>query len=245
MSSISVSPEKKRDARRGFFLLLCSVCGFFASECVMAQSPEAQAVDKSAANLMVVLREAAGLNKQDEALVAPTGKMRLKLADGQEIETEMAWFAFLGDMHIRFVFDSPNSMLNAKPQDLERLNLSAAEALRLAVANIKRVYGDPVARPWTGGLMQVEGKSPDFDSSYFLDRAFWQGLLRQHPEGIVVAVAKRGGLLFTPITESQAVDRLRSGIAYLHSSSGKMRVSSALYLFKDDRWTVFQLPHAQ
>jgi hypothetical protein len=136
-------------------------------------------------------------------------------------------------------------MPNAKPQDLARLNLSAEQALQLAVGNIKRVYGDPVAKPWTGGLMQVEGKSPDFDSSYFLDRAFWQGLLRQHPEGIVVAVAKRGGLLFTPITDSKAVDRLRGGVAYLYSGSGKMRVSSALYLFKGDRWTVFQPPHAQ
>jgi hypothetical protein len=44
--------------------------------------------------------------------------------------------------------------------------------------------------------------------------------------GIVVAVAKRGGLLFTPITDSKAMDRLRSGVAYLYSSRGTMRVSS-------------------
>jgi hypothetical protein len=136
-------------------------------------------------------------------------------------------------------------MLNAKPDDLAGLNLSPAQALRLAVANIKRVYGDPVAKPWTGGLMQVHGKSPDLDSSYFLDRAFWQGLLRRHPEGIVVAVPKRGGLLFTPVTDGEAVERLRKGVALLHSSSDRMRVSSALYLFKDDRRTVFQPPHVQ
>jgi hypothetical protein len=133
----------------------------------------------------------------------PMTKARAKLSDGKEVEFEMAAFALIGDMHIRFVFDGPSYMPNAKPQDLARLNLSAEQALQLAVGNIKRVYGNPVAKPWTGGLMQVEGKSPDFDSSYFLDRAFWQGLLRQHPEGIVVAVAKRGGLLFTPITESK------------------------------------------
>ncbi len=78
----------------------------------MAQTP--QAVDTGAENLMVVLRESVGANKQDEVL-KPMGKMRAKLADGREIETEMAWFAFLGDMHIRFVFDSPNYMRNATP----------------------------------------------------------------------------------------------------------------------------------
>jgi hypothetical protein len=35
---------------------------------------------------------------------------------------------------------------------------------------------------------------------------------------------------------------LRNGIAYLYTSSENQRVSSALYLFKDDRWTVFQAP---
>lgn len=92
--------------------------------------------------------------------------------------------------------------------------------------------------------MLVQGKSPDFDSSYFLDRPFWLGLLKQYPEGLVVCVAKRGGLLFTPLSNSEAVARLRKGVAYLYESSGNMRVSSALYLFKDDRWTVFQPPAA-
>ena len=67
--------------------------------------------------------------------------------------------------------------------------------------------------------MQVEGKSPDLNSSYFLDRAFWRNLLRQNREGIVVAVPKRGSLLFTSITDSKAVDGIRKGIAYLYSSS--------------------------
>ena len=93
--------------------------------------------------------------------------------------------------------------------------------------------------------MQVEGKSPDLNSSYFLDRDFWRDLLRQHPEGIVAAVPKRGGLLFVPLSDRRAVNELRKGIAYLYSSSERLRVSSALYLFKDDHWTVFQPAPAQ
>lgn len=207
----------------------------------MAQSPT---TDDNAGNLMVVLRELDGANEQAEVL-KPLGKMQVTLADGKQIEMEFAWFRLLGDMVVRFVFDHPDYMTNATPQDLARLKLSPEQALRVAVNNITRVYGEPVATPWSGGLMQVNGKSPDLDSSYFLDRDFWQGLLRQHPEGIVVAVPKRGGLLFTPVTDRNAVDRLRKGIAYLYSSSGDMRVSSALYLFKDDRWSVFQPPQAQ
>jgi len=198
-------------------------------------------VNKSADNLMAVLRESMGANKQDEAL-KPLGKLTATLPDGKEAQFELAAFEFLGDMQIRFVFDAPQVMHNATPQDLSRLNLSRNAALQLAISNIKRVYGSPTTKPWAGGLMQVQGRSPDLDSSYFLDRDFWRALLKQHPEGLVVAVPKRGGLVFTPLNETKAVEDLRKGIAYLHSSSERMRVSSALYLFKNSRWTVFQPP---
>ena len=194
---------------------------------------------------MVVLRESfGGASKQDEML-KPLGKLRTRLPDGREVEVELASFAFLGDMHIRFVFDATGFMSNATPQDLARLQVTPAEALDLAIRNIKRVYGDPVAKPLMAGIMQVEGKSPDLNSSYFLDRGFWQNLLLQYPDGILVGVPKRGGLVFAAMSDRQGVGALQRGIASLYASSQQMRVSSALYLFKDDHWSVFQPPQAQ
>jgi hypothetical protein len=241
LASYAKQPSALRDFFCAFCLALLVV--FFACEGVMAQA--GVDVDKSADSLMVVLRETMGSDyKQDEKL-QPVGPMRAKLSDGREVEVASAAFALLGDMHIRFVFDGPSAMPNAKPQDLVRLGMTPEQALQRAVSNIKRVYGNPVAAPFTAGLMQVQGKSPDYDSSYFLDRAFWRDLLRRHPEGILVGVPKRGGLVFTPMSNGEAVDNLRKGIGYLYSSSGSLRVSSALYLFRDDRWTVFQPPQPQ
>lgn len=243
--SLHSALRSKQHRALAAYVCLCAVAllgGSLAPRDAAAQT--GPAVDKTADNLMVVIRETPGANKQDEAL-EPLGKLRAGLADGKEVELELASFKFLGDMQIRFVFDGPVSMLNATPQDLARLHLNSKQALTLAVGNIKRVYGDPVARPWTGGLTQVQGKSSDLDSSYFLDRDCWRGLARRHPEGIVVAVPKRGGLLFTPLSNSEAVDGLRKGVGYLYSSSEKMRVSSGLYLYRDDHWTVFQAPWTQ
>ncbi|NJK42582.1 MAG: hypothetical protein HC937_02500 [Aquincola sp.] len=93
--------------------------------------------------------------------------------------------------------------------------------------------------------MSVEGKSPDLNSSYFLDRVYWQGLLKTHPEGLVVSVAKRGGLLYAPMSNTKAVEGLKRGVAYLHSSSQRQRVSSALFLFREGKWSVFQAPAKQ
>lgn len=206
--------------------------------CAGAAAQPSAAIDNSASNLMVVLRESPGANKQDETLVR-IEKAKVKLADGKEFEFDPGWYSYLGDMHIRFVFDTPHAMPGASPADLERLGLSPEAALELGVANIKRVYGEPKAKPWNN-LMQVQGKSPDLDSSYFLDRSFWRALLKEHPEGIVALVGKRGGLLYSPLSNTKAVDGMRRSVAYLHSSSENLRISSALYLFKDDKWSVFQ-----
>lgn len=212
---------------------------FLSSGSLMAQPglPE-----KTRENLMVVVRESIGANRTEDALT-PTGKVKAKLADGREIEFEFASWEFIGDTHVRFVFDGPATMVNATPKELSDLGLKTVdEALALAIGNIHRTYGKPAATPWTGGLMQVQGKSPDLDSSYFLDRAYWRSLLQPHPEGVVVSVAKRGGLLYAPLSNTKAVEGLKRGVAYLHESSERLRVSSGLYLFKDGKWSVFQPP---
>jgi hypothetical protein len=197
--------------------------------------------DTGPGNLMVVLRESAGANKQDESL-RPYGKLRTTLDNGREVELEPSWYQYLGDMHLRLVFDSPQSLQSASPDDLARLRLAPQQALDLAVANLRRVYGAPSVQPWSGRLMQVQSASPDLNSSYFLDRAFWRDLQRDHPQGLVVAVPRRGGLVYAPRDDEIAVDQLRFAVAALYASSGGTRVSSALYLFKDGAWSVFQPP---
>jgi hypothetical protein len=208
------------------------------SSSAAAQTPHP--FDDSASNLMVVLRESIGANKPDEGLV-PTGKTKARLGDGKEIDFDPGWYSYIGDMHVRFVFDTPTSMPNASPQDLVRLKLTPEAALELAIKNIRHVYGEPKVSPWND-LIQVQGQSPDLDSSYFLDRGFWNELLKQHPEGLVAIVAKRGGLLYSPLSNQKAVEGMRKAVSYLHSISENMRISSGLYLFKGDKWFVFQAP---
>jgi uncharacterized protein YtpQ (UPF0354 family) len=214
---------------------LALLCGL-----MMTGDAGAQRIDPSASKLMVVLREWNGGNKQDEAL-RPVGKVTSTF-DGKDLTMELAWFTFLGDMNVVFVFDEPHSFKHVTAEEFIWLHLSAEEAVERAVANIKRVYGAPRVVPYQSGVMQVVGASPDLDSSFFLDRNFWRSLAARHPEGLVVCVPRRGGLVFTPASDEEAVDALRDNITYLHRTGEKLRISSALYLFKDDRWTVFQPP---
>jgi hypothetical protein len=200
--------------------------------------------DVSADNLLVVLRESQGENKQDEAL-QPFGKITARMPDGRRIEFDTSWFQYLGDMHIRLVFDGAQSIQSASPEDLTRLRLSPEQALDLAVANLRRVYGSPAVQPWSGGLMQVQGSSVELTSSYFLDRALWQELQARYPEGLVAAVPRRGGLVYAPLSDEAALTSLRFSAAALYAGGPGARLSSALYLFKDGHWSVFQPAQAQ
>ncbi len=215
----------------------------------VAQAPlpaSAQANEKfdtHARNLLVVLRESHGENKQDESL-QPLGMLHATLADGRAIELDTSWYRYLGDMHIRLVFDGVQSLQSASSADLARLKLSPDGALKLAVANLRRRYGSPVISPWSGGMMQVQGAAPDLTSSYFLDREFWQALEHRYPQGLVVAVPRRGGLVYAPASDENAVDSLRFSVAALYAGGAGTRLSSGLYLFKDDHWSVFQPPQS-
>lgn len=225
---------------------LRSLCGACVLLAAATPAPAAEATrdsdfEISESNLLVVLRESPGANKQDESL-RPFGKIRAKLPDGREVEFEASWFQYLGDMHLRLVFDGSRRVQSASPEDLDRLQLTPEAALARAIDNLRRRYGEPIARPWSGGLMQVHGNAPELDSSYFLDRAFWLEQLRHSPAGIVAAVPGRGGLVFARADDESALTSLRFSAAALFTSNDATRISSGLYLFKEGRWSVFQPP---
>src|SRR4051794_10015528 len=221
------------DARHWAALAL-SCCALAAQ----AQPATQEAFETRASNLMAVLRESAGANEQEETL-QPYGTLRAEMPDGTEVELETSWFRYVGDMHIRLVFDSSTQLQSASPDDLDRLRLDPEHAVQLAVANLRRVYGDPVSKPWTAGLMQVVGRADDLNSSYFLDRAFWQALEARYAHGVIVAVPQRGGLLYAPADDEEAVAVLRFSATAIYASSARSRVSSALYRFHGGHWSVF------
>lgn len=206
-----------------------------------AAPPEGEKIQVSASNLLVVLRETPGANKQDETL-QPFGRITAQLPDGRKVEFEASWYQYLGDMHLRLVFDGTQQVQSALPSDLQQLHLTPEQALAQAVHNLRARYGAPVIEPWNGGLMLVHGRSPDLDSSYFLDREFWEQTARDYPEGIVAAVPGHGELVFARADDEDALNSLRFSAAALFAVERGARVSSALYLFKDGHWSVFQAP---
>lgn len=110
--------------------------------------------------------------------------------------------------------------------------------MRLALKNIKRVYGEPQLAK-CGGMTDIYCESRDFNSSFFLDYDFWNSIEKKYPEGIVAAVPNRYCLGFTPLSDDDTVNILKRDAKKLFKQSEEIRISSALYLFKNGHWSVF------
>ncbi|MEP6506037.1 MAG: hypothetical protein ABJD97_22065 [Betaproteobacteria bacterium] len=186
--------------------------------------------------ILVVLRQTAGASRPDDA-VTPVGAIEVPLPDGRTAAMSPAWYDLVGDLQARLVYVGPTSMRTLHTEELTALGLTPEKALAAALGNLERLHGAPAASPWHE-LQSVGGKASDYDSSYFLDRAFWRRQLAGHPQGLVVAVPRTDLLLFAPLADTPAVASLRKGISGLHAGAGDYRLSSGLYLFKDDRWSL-------
>jgi len=215
------------------FLFAILVLGFVTPGAAESSRPDE--------NFMLVLRETENARKQKFGFKA-SGSARVTLQSGETVTLSNAWFDLIGDMHVRFVVDGEHSLRNVTSAEFAAYGLSPTAAAAVAIANIKARYGSPRATHLANGVMLVAGKSPDIDSSYFLDQDFWDGLLAKHPQGLVVGVPKRGGLIYAPDYNNSAVAFLVNNIRSLFETSEAMRVSSALYLYKDGTWTIYRSP---
>jgi hypothetical protein len=189
--------------------------------------------------LLFVLRERPGADKADESL-ARVQPFEVPLpGGGGTAALAPAWFDLVGDLQLRLVRDTPEWVFTLHASELDDLQLDADAALAIALANFRRLHGPPSVSPWHN-LRRVRGATEDADHGWFLDRALWRALLAEHPDGLVAALPRTDLLVFAPAADVPAVDSMRRGIPGLHAGGGDYRLSAALYLFSNDRWTVFQ-----
>lgn len=202
---------------------------------------EPHVANPTPANFMVVLRESPGISLTRPSLDPIEQELQSALSrDNEQLTQEQAWYHFLGDVHIRFVSYQDGIANSISRANFLTYQLSVEDAIEVALNNIRQTHGKPSFRQWSQGIQIVQGQSADIDSSYLLDDLFWETLDAQHPDGLIVAVPKRGGLLFAPCTDTAAVELLTQNVTYLHSTSTEMRVSGALFSRRAGYWALHQ-----
>lgn len=192
-------------------------------------------------NLMLVVRTSFGANRPD-ALLTHTGPQHFTDAEGNTQTINPAHFDYIGDTHIRFVFDSPMTMRNLTYDEFKKMGMSVDEAVALAMKNMYRDYGEPQVYPLEEGGFVIESELPDLNSAYFLDYSLWTNLATHFGSPLLVAVPARDVLLFAPLIDERGVQFLKENVQSLFKEASRYGVSTGLFLFKNDGWQVFQAP---
>lgn len=160
---------------------------------------------------------------------------------------QLAVYGYLGDVALRFVFTAPDCMDSPlRMEDMQRLDLTPQRALALASLNFKRLQGAPQPRLFNKGVYTLSGGNPEVYSGFWLDRSFWRSQLDRSADGLVLALPKKGNLLFAYAADAAAVDELRGTAARLYQAADEQGLSAYLYRFDAKGWHVHErLPEPQ
>lgn len=149
---------------------------------------------------------------------------------------------FVGDLDIRYAFDSEQGFRYLNQHDLKRLKLVRGELLTLAVANFRRRHPRlGIERPvaFIGRVVNAGELEP----SLMLDTDFWEKE-KSRPSyagsEIVAGVPTRDVLWFTGAKPSENVRNLRENNERVHKDTGERAISRLLYVWRNRRWEVFE-----
>lgn len=178
-------------------------------------------------HLLVQLHHDPGARRTAETLVPPPTPNPARVA-----------FGYLGDVQLRFMFQLPGEGPEspARMDDLTRLDLTPNRALAVAALNVRKLCGEPLLSDLGGGVHAVRGPHHEYILAYLLDRGFWRRQLAQHAKGLVVALPRRGLLLFAPLEDVEARTELVKRAVAQAKSAGGARVSDCVLRFDATGW---------
>lgn len=150
---------------------------------------------------------------------------------------ELVFDHFVGDLHLRYVFDDPQFMLAMRARDLKRLDIRREDLPAIVVENYRRLYPKvTVMRPepslgvvTNGGLLEP---------CTMLDGLFWEQQRRAFGGELIATVPARDAVFFTTREPRQNVELLKHLAVQAYEKAGKGAVSRTVFVWRNYRWQV-------
>jgi len=152
-------------------------------------------------------------------------------------ENALMFDYFVGDLHLRYVFEDPQFMLALRARDLKRLEVPREDLPALVVTNFRRLYPKlTVARPdrWLGLVTQ----GGELEPCVMLDGAFWQRQMKEFGGELIAAVPSANEVYFAPREPRQNLELLKHLAILNHEKAGKRAVSRTVFAWRNFRWQV-------
>jgi hypothetical protein len=144
---------------------------------------------------------------------------------------------FVGDLHLRYVFDDPQFTLFLRGHDMKRLGIDRDELPALVVANFRRLYPElTVAHPDPGlGVLRNGGT---LEPCALLDARFWDRQQQTIGKELIAIVPSTDEVIFTSREPIRNIERLKRLAMQRYEAGGKRAVSRTVFAWRNYRWEV-------
>lgn len=152
-------------------------------------------------------------------------------------ENALVFDHFVGDLHLRYVFDDPQFMLAVRVRDLKRLGIARDELPAVVIANYRKLY-PKLSVAWPERWLGQVANGGELEPCTMLDGAFWDRQQKAFGGELIAAVPSATEVYFTPREPKQNIELLKH-LAILHyEKAGKRAVSRTVFAWKFYRWEV-------
>jgi uncharacterized protein YtpQ (UPF0354 family) len=218
--------------------ILGALSGFFGARQAEAQGP----IPKNRDNVVALVRSFTELRPDQVLRVQSiTALQGLSIPKMQVPADQLPLMdTFVGDLHIRYAFDSPKGVINLSERDLKELGLNREQLLPLAIANYRKLYPQmTVERP--NAVIGMLTRGGELEASMMLDAEFWEKEKQQFGGQLVATVPARDVLTWTGLEPLQNVRELKRISLNTHSQVGRSALSRLVFLWRDRKWEVLDV----
>lgn len=152
-------------------------------------------------------------------------------------DNELVFDHFVGDLHLRYVFEDPQFMLAVRARDLKRLGLERDALPTLVVENFRRLYPNVTVFQPVPALGVVKNGG-NLEPCVMLDGAFWERQRRAFGGDLIATVPSTDEVIFTRNEPRQNIELLKHLSVQHYEKAGKRAVSRTVFAWRNFRWQV-------
>jgi hypothetical protein len=221
--------------RRDALLTLTSTAAAFASGAArdaLAQDPAVNTREK----IVALVRGRPNADPKTRA-VQKIEPVELTPEPGNSIDNLPVFDHFVGELHLRYVFDDPRFMQALRGRDLKRLKLERSELPALVVENYRKLYPDlSVIQPEPGVGAVIRGG--ELEPTILLDADFWDDQEKRIGGPLIAALPERDSVVFTRIDPKQNIELLKHRAVVAYEKAGQRALSRTVLAWREKRWEV-------
>jgi hypothetical protein len=156
---------------------------------------------------------------------------------GNSVDNLPIFDHFVGELHLRYVFDDERFVQAVRGRDMKRLKLDRKALPALVVENYRKLYPDlSVIQPEPGLASVIRGGQ--LEPTILLDAEFWEEQEKRIGGPLIAALPERDSVIFTRVEPKQNIELLKHRVVLAYEKAGERALSRTVLAWRQKRWEV-------